>query len=120
MIDGVECSETMKITQEVFKFYSNLYKSSYTEKATSSFFERVKNLIPVIDGNFKEICDEELRISEFDIAIRNMASDRAPGPDGLTANFYKRFWEDLKHLLFQAVEECVSRNELMEYETRHN
>jgi len=73
----------LRITQEVFNFYSNLYKSSHTEQITSSFFEKVRNLIPVIDENFKEICDEELSISEFDIAISNMASDRDPGPDGL-------------------------------------
>lgn len=43
-----------------------------------------------------------------------MASDRLPGPDGITSNFYKHFWEDLKHLLFQAINECINQKELMQ------
>lgn len=43
-----------------------------------------------------------------------MSSDRSPGPDGITSNFYKHFWEDLKHLLFQAINECINQKELMQ------
>ncbi len=43
-----------------------------------------------------------------------MASGCSPGPDGITANFYKDFWEDIKLLLFEAINECVNQKELME------
>lgn len=55
-----------------------------------------------------------------------MASDHLPGPEDITANFYKHFWEDIKLLLFQAIKECVNQKELMETmkhgnnETRYN
>ncbi len=114
IIDGVECTEPKRISKEVFSFYRSLYKSSYPEQSASSFFDKINNLIPVIDENFKGICDEKLAITEFDCAIKKMASGCSPGPDGITANFYKDFWEDIKLLLFEAINECVNQKELME------
>jgi len=35
-----------------------------------------------------------------------MPLGKSPGQDGLTTNFYKFFWEDLKDLLFKALKEC--------------
>lgn len=71
-------------------------------------------MIPEINEIFREIYDDELRIEEFDCTIKKNASDCSPGPDGITANFYKHFWEEIKILLFQAIKECVIQNELME------
>ena len=69
MIEGTECTESKRIAKEVFNFYSNLYKSSYSEQNASSFLNKIKNLIPMIDKKFRETCDEELRITELDCAI---------------------------------------------------
>lgn len=110
MIDGEECTDPKRISNEVYDFYSTLYKSSYSEHNATLFLDKIKDWIPVTDNSFKEICDD----AEFDCAIKNMASDRSPGPDGLTANFYKHFWEDLKSLLFEAIIECANRKEVME------
>lgn len=114
IINGEECTDPKRISNEVFNFYSNLYKSSYSKQNITSFFDKINNLIPVIDDNFKQICDEDLMMEEFDCAIKNMAYDRSPGPDGITTNFYKHFWEDIKPLLFQALIECINQKELME------
>jgi len=70
IVDGEECTEPKRMEKEVFNFYSNLYKSSFSEQDASSFFDKINNLIPVIDVNFKEVCDEELRIVVFDYAIK--------------------------------------------------
>jgi len=35
-----------------------------------------------------------------------MPLGKSPGQDGLTTNFYKFFWVDLKDLLFKALKEC--------------
>lgn len=110
----MECIEPKLISKEVFNFYRNLYKSSYSEQSASSFFDKINNLIPIDNGNFKEICDEKLRIIEFDCTIEKMASDCSPGPDGITDNFYKHFWEDTKLILSEAINEYVNQKELME------
>jgi len=38
IVDGEECTEPKRMEKEVFNFYSNLYKSSYSEQDASSFF----------------------------------------------------------------------------------
>lgn len=70
-------------------------------------------MIPVIDETFRDTCEEDLRIEEFDCTIKKIASDRSPRPDGITANFYKHFWEEIKIILFQAINECILKKELM-------
>lgn len=63
----------------------------------------ISNRIPLIDVTFRTICKDELSIEEFDQVINKIASNRSPGSDGIMANFYKHFWDDIKILLFQAV-----------------
>lgn len=76
IIDGEECTDPKRISNEVFTFYSNLYKSSYSEQNVTSFFDKISNWIPVIDDNFREICDEDLTIEEFDFAIKSNIAHR--------------------------------------------
>lgn len=58
---------------------------------------------------------ENLRNTEFDRALnKKMSFDRSIGPDGLTANLYKHFWEDLKRPLFQVIQERLIRKEIIE------
>lgn len=42
-----------------------------------------------------------------------MKTGKSPGPDGLTSDFYKFFWEDLKMLLFEALQDCIIYNNLL-------
>lgn len=76
-----------RIKKEVFDFYGNLYKSSYSEQNATTFCDKISNLIPKMDDHFKEVCNDDLTIAEFDCAIINMTSNRSPGPEGLTTNF---------------------------------
>lgn len=113
IINDVECTDLKQISQNVKQFYSNLFTSSFSKQDSEFLFRKLKNNIPTIDETFKNICDEVLQIEEFDCAIKTMASDKAPGTDGITANFYKFFWKDIKMLLFDAVIESIKQKELM-------
>ncbi len=107
ILNREECTEPKHIAKEVMEFYSNLYKSSYSEQNAMLFFDKIDNMIPIIDENFKIICKDDLKIEEFDNFIKKITSDRSPGPNGITANFYKHFWKEIKILLFQAINACV-------------
>jgi hypothetical protein len=47
------------------------------------------------------ICGGKFNIEECINAIFKMRLSRSPGYDGITAEFYRQFWESLKMLLFQ-------------------
>ncbi len=101
------------ISEEIYSFYSNIYSSSYSENNGKEFLENVKDCIPQIDIEFKEICDRDLRLEELDSAIKKMHLGKSPGQDGVTTNFYKIFWEDIKDLLLKALKECFESNSLL-------
>lgn len=113
IVNQVEQLNHNLIVKEVFKFYSNLYSSSFSSVNSNSFFQMLKNNIPSIDSVFKELCDSDLTLQELDAAIKQSRPGKSPGPDGLTTDFYNFFWDDLKYLLFEALQECINNIELL-------
>jgi hypothetical protein len=57
-------------------------------------------------------CDQELKVQEFDGVIKKLKLDKSPGDDGLTNNFYIKFWDKLKYLYFNMIKECYTEGEL--------
>ncbi|MGL5732989.1 MAG: RNA-directed DNA polymerase [Metamycoplasmataceae bacterium] len=81
-----------------------------------AFLDSIKPFIPQISLEFKEICDAKISLQELENALQALSSDKSPGSDGLTANFYKFFWDSIKFLLFKAlteVTECLSLSHTM-------
>lgn len=108
LINDIECSDPKTIAGEVFCFYSKLYSSNFSSEAAEAFFGKIKHNIPQITEDFKLICDAPLSYEELEKAMHCLTPDRSPGPDGLTANFYKHFWEDIKDILFHTLKETIA------------
>lgn len=109
MVNDEECSDAKVIAEEIYKFYCELYSSSFSVEDSLPFLESIKNYIPQIDIIF-ELSDSEIIMKELDVAVKQMSLGKAPG---LTSNFYKFFWEDIKVMLFSALEECIENDDLM-------
>lgn len=45
----------------------------------------------------------------MDKSIKEMAPNKAPGTDRLTAIFYQFFWEDIREISSQAIMKCIER-----------
>lgn len=113
LIDGVECKDIYKIEKEVYRFYSSLYTSNYSIIDSNAFIMDIKDYIPKIDNVFKEKCESSLRMEEIDAVVMKLASNKSPGSDGLTADFYKFFWKDIRLILFYTLQECIEKKELL-------
>jgi len=74
-------------------------------------FAREKGIrIPVVSNNFKVLSVEQIQdlddvFSQDEIkrAVWDCGSDKAPGPDGFTFGFMKRYWEVVKDDVFNLV-----------------
>jgi exonuclease III len=97
-------------------FYENLYKEKLSEhsktyqKASNTFLNQ--NYIPKISIEQKTLGDAE--ISEIEILknLKNMKNNKSPGSDGLTNEFYKFFWTDIKRFVVDSLKYALKHGEM--------
>ena len=59
--------------------------------------------LPKITDEHKQNCDKVLTIEDLENSLFTMSIGKSPGNDGLTVEFYKFFWDDIKNLLFESL-----------------
>ena len=72
--------------------------------------------IPTLADELKEQCDLPLSIEECGVALSKLQNNKSPGSDGLTTNFYKFFWKDIKELLYQSYLYSYTNGSLSTYQ----
>ncbi len=119
VIRGSPLSDTLSndpsaISSHVFNFYQNLYTSSFDLNASSLFFHKIDSVIPKINDQNRELCEEPFNIEDLFNVVKRMPKNKSPGPDGLPFEFFKVFWDSIKFLLYDALIECLNNGELAE------
>ena len=95
-----------EITQILTQFWGNLYTKKITYLDTQVCEEFTEHL-PQLDQTAKQELDNKLSIEECTTALSTMTAGKAPGEDGLSVAFYKKFWLKLQPLfldLMNAIE----------------
>ena len=60
----------------------------------------------------RDLCDLPLNLAELGAALKLLKNDSSPGSDGITAGFYKIFWQKLKLPLFKSLQNSIEIGEL--------
>ena len=89
-------TEIEEILQIQKQFYTDLYAQNPEVECT------INELDVKINENCTENKEVQIQINELDIAIKQMAKNKSPGPDGITVEFYQKFWDQLRQPLYQA------------------
>ena len=99
--------EQKDILNEIHDFYSNLFsrKICKSEDECLNFINFLQ--IPTISEQHKIDCDKPLTVEDLEDSLFNMSVGKSPGNDGLTVEFYKYFWPDIKNTFYESV--CYSR-----------
>lgn len=53
------------------------------------------------------ITEAGISMAELDTAASQLPNGKSPGPDGLTNEFYKYFWTEIRGLIYNAFKECI-------------
>ena len=92
------------ILEEEKHFYSTLYTKQKNSQSEADFDKLVSNLnLPVLTDMNAEICDIDLNIEELGKALRELPNNKSPGSDGMTTEFYKFFWPNIKEIVFDSL-----------------
>lgn len=98
---------------EVFKdYYEDLYKAPQldVEGEMWEFFERFK--IAPLAREERDTLDAPLTLVEIQKVVKEMANQKAPGPDGLPAELYKKYGEVLLPQLVEVLNGAVMEGKL--------
>uniref|UniRef100_A0A3B4C811 Reverse transcriptase domain-containing protein n=1 Tax=Pygocentrus nattereri TaxID=42514 RepID=A0A3B4C811_PYGNA len=105
---GSVCIDHSAINSRFMRYYCNLYTSESLkdEHLINSFFQGIE--VPRIDLSTKAELESPFTIREIEDAIRSMQGGKSPGPDGYSAEFFKKFSNQLAPLLTAVYNDSLS------------
>lgn len=91
---GQKIFDNNDILKEAEQFYKVLYTKNNTN-ANYNIHEDLKNIHTVkLSNEQSQSLEGLLTLEEISKTLKNMKSDKSPGSDGFTAEFFKVFWKD--------------------------
>ena len=96
MKNGKKVTDQKEVHNELFDFYDNLFKSD----KRSSKYDIAQYLSSIQVSRLTEEqsgkCEILISKDELICTLKNMRKNKSPVYDGLTKEFYKKFWDELK------------------------
>jgi hypothetical protein len=80
-------------------YYENICKSTHPHIEEVKTYIDNTTINKTIRMEESLICEGKLNIEECTNAIFKMRLKRSPGYDGITVEFYRHFWENLKDFI---------------------
>lgn len=90
--DGTITSTPTEMRKIAVDFYKELYHADVTDPQCRE--ELLKELPKLRKGQVESL-DLDIEPQELATAVQQLSTGRAPGIDGLPAEFYKHFWRTL-------------------------
>ena len=94
-------------------YYQNLLSTKITNKDDNYediFFENKD--IPKLNEEEKKICEGLITFHECELVVKEFKCNKSPGNDGLSIEFYKQFWNEIKHELIDCYNYSLEIGEL--------
>ncbi|KAJ4429879.1 hypothetical protein ANN_22083 [Periplaneta americana] len=108
--NGDDLKTTKQCLNEARNYYIHLYQRTPTSEEASNFlFQGVKQHINL---DQHDAMARRITLQEIESALKQTTSNTAPGPDGLTYNFYKSYWQYVKDSLLEAFNEIYIEHKI--------
>lgn len=112
--DGVSYTDGITILNEIKGFYEKLYTSEHSSP-NIIFSDLPRNGLCREDSIS---CDGILTIDECYNSLLSLNNDKTPGSDGLSTNFYKRFWHLIGGIVLNALNYAYLNHRLSAEQSR--
>jgi len=120
--DGTDFNDENELNQHIFDYYKDIYSQPNTQSKTTTLEDINDFLGPVkdhpivqnakLDNNERDELDSEITMQELTKSIGDANLSSAPGADGISNRFIKRFWDYFKKPLLNLCNSCYSNGEL--------
>ena len=111
---GHNVYKSNEILEESTKFYQKLYsKSDINSRNVDEYLASTPNIRRLNDDE-SNLCEGKLGEEECEKALLTMSLNKSPGLDGLTVEFYRTFWNDIKQLVVDSFNEASANGDLAE------
>ena len=99
-----EIVDKNQILDNLHHFYSNLFqrKSKMNTEQCDQFLSTID--VPNISEQQKVSCEHDITMDELAYSLNGMHKKKTPGNDGLTSEFYIKFWDHIKNTFFSSVQ----------------
>ena len=109
VVDGTgrSCTTTPTMLEAVASFYDELFgppclQGEHTDRLLES-------ITASLDDSDRELLDRPLDAEEIYLSMRSMSTNKSPGIDGLSLEFYRQFWPLLADDLLVVYNEVLQR-----------
>ena len=108
-----ETVTNLKLIPDVFRlFYEKLYAYEDTDNEIQDIY---LNYTRKLSDEQRETIDQPLTLFELKHALKDMREEGSPGPNGLTVNFFKYFFDELGPFLLKFVCSCFNKGYVTKY-----
>ena len=97
---GEVTTDTAEIQRIVRHYYKQLYANKMDNPEEMDKFVEKHNL-PRLNQEEVENINRPITSTEIEIVIKNLPTNKSPGPDGFTGKFYQTFREELRAILLK-------------------
>ena len=109
--DNTEVTEADKILEYERLFYKELY-TEYIENETVLSSDLLVQEMIKLTNNQKESCEGVVEKDECFKILKTFKNNKSPGNDGLTMEFYLKFWNAICNLLIDSYNESFDKGVL--------
>jgi len=107
---GAEVSSQKEIEQAHVDFCSSLFPEEPIDLNFQD--DLLSSLSCQLSSHRSSLCEGAMTIDEISFAVKNMNTNKSPGPDGLTVEFYRKFWDVLSPHLVCVYNACFEAGEM--------
>ena len=104
-------TDSTEIQRIIRDYYQQLYANKMDNlEEMDTFLE--KDNFPKLNQEEIENLNRPITSTEIEIVIRNLPTNKIPGPDGFTAEFYQKFREELTPILLKLFQKIAGEGKL--------
>ena len=108
--NSIEVSAREEIMKAHEEFYAKLFSSEEIDRDVQR--DLLLNVTRRLSSADRDLCEGDLALAEATNALKLMSRNKSPGLDGLTAEFYTKFWDLLGPMLIRVFNTCLHDSDL--------